>query len=78
MKWTPITEGMPPTGVPLIVTVIDKVDNSPRLRYPVHYTQNAFSKRWQWCLHESYLSPKIEPVVAWMTVPEPYREEAND
>lgn len=40
-EWTKITDGLPPIGVPLIVTVKDGLQSKPNtLRYPVYYEKS--------------------------------------
>lgn len=34
-NWTPIDEGLPPVGVPLFVTIYDKINFSAKVLYPV-------------------------------------------
>mgnify|MGYP006991720048 CR=1 FL=1 len=51
MKWTDIKEGLPPLGVPLIVTIKDHLEFKPNeLRYPVVYEQHKSGSgyRWSW------------------------------
>ena len=38
MKWNSVKDGLPPIGIPLLVTVKDNLQGKPsELRYPVYY-----------------------------------------
>lgn len=80
MTWNKITDGLPPIGVPLIVTVKDLITFKPnKLEYPVYYEKsienNGYAFYWRrgdvcWQLY-----PETNEVVAWMFLPTPYEEE---
>lgn len=73
------TEGLPPIGVPLIVTIDDMVRMRRELRYPVVYRKSLFSDSYGFYdnggYEESLLTPEYSPVVAWMEIPEIYMED---
>lgn len=76
--WTPIGEGKPSIGIPLIVTIIDGYRHKRELRYPVYYQKNQYSGNYSWCVHgrEDYeLDPEYSEVVAWMELPDVWEEE---
>ena len=75
IKWTPISEGLPPIGKPLIVTIFDTFRQRAELRYPVHYRQSFYSNNYgfyQHGLEENVLLSEFSEVLAWMPVPNPY------
>ena len=72
MKWTSIEQGLPPAGVPLIVTVAcaDDGKRRPKIAYPVVY-------RDKWGFYEygaehGIIGREYYKVTAWMTLPKPY------
>lgn len=80
MKWNSITDGLPPIGVPLIVTVKDHLQGKMNeLRYPVYYekAKSGFGYRWSWRYGDfDYdLLPDVSEVVAYIVLPEPYGAE---
>ena len=82
-KWTPITDGLPPVGVPLIVTIKDNLEHKPdELRYPVYYEkdhiQQGYSWNWRYGDFNYQLIPSVSEVVAYMELPEPYKKEGAE
>lgn len=77
MKWNNTGDGLPPIGVPLIVTVKDNLQGRPNeLRYPVYYekAKSGSGYRWSWRYGDfDYdLLPDVSEVVAYIVLPEPY------
>lgn len=75
-EWTKITDGLPPVGVPLIVTVKDGLQGKPNtLRYPVYYekAKDGCGYRWSWRFgdYDYDLVPEVSEVIGWMEMPEP-------
>lgn len=80
MEWKQIKDGLPPIGVPLIVTIKDHLNfKLNELRYPVYYekSKNGRGFRWSWRYGDfDYdLLPDVSEVVAWIEVPEPLETE---
>lgn len=80
MEWKKILDGLPPIGIPLIVTVKDHLQGKPNeLSYPVYYekSKGGFGYRWSWRYGDfDYdLLPEVSEVVAWKKIPEPYQCE---
>lgn len=77
IKWTPITEGLPPLGTKVIVTVKDHIRNQLELRYPVWYMEKAYERGYAFYFGEigNILMPDISEVIAWMPIPKPYEGE---
>lgn len=74
-NWISITEGLPPVGAPLIVTIHDTLRQRNELRYPVHYRQSFYSNGYnfyQYGSEEMVLLPEFSQVIAWMPIPNPY------
>ncbi len=77
MDWTPIGEGLPPIGYPLIVTIYDTCHSRRELRYPVYYRQRMYEDGWGFYdYNENYLMPEFSEVLAWMKLPNVYEGEA--
>ena len=81
-NWHPISDGLPPIGIPLIVTIKDNLEGKPNeLRYPVYYEKDSRrgGYHWSWRFGEfDYeLIPNISKVVAFMKLPEIYKEEVE-
>lgn len=74
-----IKAGMPPVGVPLIVTVEDFLKGEREVRYPVYYQQSPFSNslhfRWKYGDLDYELLQDVRKVVAWAKIPEPYVDD---
>lgn len=75
-KWTKITDGLPPIGVPLIVTVKDGLQGKQNtLRYPVYYekAKDGNGYRWSWRFgdYDYDLVPGVSEVIGWMEMPDP-------
>lgn len=80
MAWKKISDGKPPIGVPLIVTVKDHLQFKPNeLRYPVYYEKSKSGSGWRWSWRYGdfnyELLPDVSEVVAWMEMPEPCQVE---
>ena len=76
-KWTPIKDGPPPTGVPLIVTVHTEDNSRPdELAYPVFYQKDFHQDRWVFYdyMKGNEIGPTYYTVSAWRTFPRPYME----
>lgn len=76
-EWTKITDGLPPIGVPLIVTVKDGLQGKLNtLRYPVYYekAKDGCGYRWSWRFGDYDLMPGVSEVNGWMEMPEPLKE----
>ncbi len=72
IKWTPITEGLPPLGTKVIVTVIDHYSRKLELRYPVYYMEHGYREGFGFYFGDSQLLKDVSEVVAWMPMPKPY------
>lgn len=81
--WKDIIEnGLPPIGVPLIVTVKENLQGMPnQLRYPVYYmkgtTKDGFAWKWFYGDMVYDLLPEVSEVLAWMELPEIYKEDVE-
>lgn len=80
VAWNRITDGLPPVGVPLIVTVKDGLQGKPNtLRYPVYYekAKDGNGYRWSWRFgdYDYDLIPEVSEVVGWMEMPKPLEED---
>lgn len=76
--WTPIGEGKPPIGMPLIVTIYDSIRNRRELRYPVYYQKSMWNNNYCFCLfgnEEQILLPDYSRVIAWRYFPEIWEGE---
>lgn len=76
VTWNRITAGLPPVGVPLIVTVKDGLQGKMNtLRYHVYYekAKDGNGYRWSWRFgdYDYDLIPEVSEVVGWMEMPEP-------
>lgn len=76
IAWNRITDGLPPIGVPLIVTIKDAYRASrTTLRYPVYYekAKDGWGHRWSWRFgdYDYDLVPEVSEVIGWMEMPEP-------
>ena len=81
-KWSSIKDGLPPVGVPLLVTVKDNLQGKPsELRYPVYYEKargNAgYHWSWRYGDFDYELLPEVSEVTAYIILPEPYEEKEN-
>lgn len=77
VEWKKISDGLPPIGIPLIVTIKDRLQGKPNeLKYPVYYekAKGMDGYRWSWRYGDfDYdLMPDVSEVIAYMTIPEPY------
>lgn len=78
-NWKIIEEdGLPPIGIPLIVTIKDNLQGlSNQLRFPVYYVKDALHERysWKWFYGDmvNELIPDVSEVIAWQLIPEPYK-----
>ena len=80
MVWKNIEDGLPPVGVPLIVTIKDNLEHKRnQLRYPVYYEKDSMKSgyHWSWRYGDfAYeLLPDVSEVVAWCLVPSVYESE---
>ncbi len=76
-------DGLPPIGIPLIVTIKDNLEGEPNeLKYPVYYEKNNNGNgyRWGWRYGDfAYdLIPSVSDVLAWMEFPKVYEEGFGD
>ena len=75
--WISIEDGLPPAGVPLIVTVHTEDQSRPdEIAYPVMYQKDMRrSNRWVWWDYMSgnEIGPSYFTVTAWKRFPEPYK-----
>lgn len=77
-RWTPITEGLPPIGRCLIVTVYNTPNQRRELRYPVEYRQSMYTDDYGYYLPGGvYLSPQRNEVLAWTMIPNVWEGEQN-
>lgn len=79
MKWNKISDGLPPIGYPVIVTIKNNLRfGLNELRYPVYYERsrnnNSFHWSWRFGDMEHELIPDVSEVIAWAKIPEPYEE----
>ena len=77
MEWNDIFDGLPPIGIPLIVTIEDKLEGkSNELRYPVYYEKskggNGYRWSWRYGDFDYTLLPGVSEVIAFAILPEPY------
>lgn len=75
--WIPIEEGLPPVGLPLIVTVKDNLQRKPNeRRLPVYYEKDSIKDGYHWSWrygdYAYELLPDVSEIVAWRPLPEPY------
>lgn len=80
IKWIPITEGPPPTGEVLIVTIFDTLRQRKELRYPVSYRKSYYSDNYgfyQYGIEENILLPEFSEVLAWMPIPKMWDGERD-
>ena len=76
-KWISIKDGLPPIGVPLIVSIYDTFNNRRELRYPVIYRKSLYDKGFRFYMYgieENVLLPEYSEVRAWMEFPRVYEE----
>lgn len=83
MKWNKISDGLPPIGYPLIVTVKDHLQGKPNeLRYPVYFERqrnnNGYHWSWRYGDFDYELLPDVSEVIAWLAIPESYEECENN
>lgn len=80
IKWLPITNGLPPVGSCLIVTVKDHYNKQLELRYPVWYMEKPYGRGYAFYFGEigNILMPDISEVIAWMPMPTPYEPHNLD
>ena len=79
VKWNKISDGLPPIGYPVIVTIKDNLRfGLNELRYPVYYERsrnnNSFHWSWRFGDMEYELIPDVSEVIAWAKIPAPYEE----
>ena len=76
--WTSIKDGLPPVGIPLIVTIYDSFKGKRELRYPVYYQKGFFSNNYGFYLYgneDNLLLPEYSEVLAWCEFPNVYERE---
>lgn len=75
-EWTDISEGLPPPGIPLIVTVAGHdYESRPKIVYPVIYRKSFIRDEWGFYEHgleDGIIGPTYFQVTAWMKLPKPY------
>lgn len=77
-QFKPIKEGLPPIGVPLIVTIYDTIRFRRELRYPVYYQKSLYCNKYGFYMYgneESPLLPEFSEVIAYMEMPTVYEED---
>ena len=75
-EWININDGLPPVGMPIIVTINDTFRNRRELRYPVIYRKSFYANSYGFYEHgleDHLLTAEYSPVIAWMPLPEPYK-----
>ena len=83
MKWNSVKDGLPPIGIPLLVTVKDNLQGKPsELRYPVYYEKARGNEGYHWSWRygdfDYELLPEVSEVTAYILLAEPYEEKEND
>lgn len=76
-RWIPITEGKPPLGACIIVTVFNHINNRLELRYPVYYLEKTYEHGYAFYFGstDNILLPDVSEVLAYMPIPMPYEPE---
>ena len=80
-NWNKISEiGLPPVGVPLIVTIKDNLQGLPnQTRYPVYYVEDSmksgYAYKWLYGDMAYELLPEVSEVIAWQEMPKACQEE---
>lgn len=78
MGWNKLSDGLPPIGYPLIVTIFDSCRNRRELRYPVYYQKGIYSGNYGFYVNGiDYLMPEYSEVLTWMKVPNVYEGETE-
>lgn len=74
MEWTPIEEKLPPLGVPLFVTIHDKLYFKPKVLFPVYYIKKPHEQGYGFAFErfDNIFDIQYNEVKAWATKPEPY------
>lgn len=77
MKWNKIEDGLPPAGVPLIVSVDRNINHgSPRtVLSPVYYMKSYSANAWGFFEFgdlSQQIGPDYFPVTAWAKYPDPF------
>lgn len=73
--WTDIEDGLPPVGVPLIVTVDDIKEGRRTVMCPVMYRKSFRCEKYGFYdAYGSYLEPEWFPTIAWIEIPSPYEK----
>lgn len=78
-NWNEISKGLPPLGVPLIVTIEqNEYYKNRELRYPVYYSENKKGSGYAWYWYYGdmcyELMPNVSEVKAWQVLPKTYCE----
>ncbi|MFV0344228.1 MAG: DUF551 domain-containing protein [Anaerocolumna sp.] len=75
--WVPISERLPALGMCVICTVKDHFRNQYELRYPVYYLQKTYEPGYAFYFGDTSnpLLPDISEVIAWMPLPETFKDE---
>ncbi len=76
-EWKSIKDELPPVGVPLIVTVYNYWEECRALRYPVYYDEKLCGD-YAFFHGERKMQQGCTKVLAWMLMPEPYREDEDE
>lgn len=79
MKWNAISDGLPPMGVPLIVTVKDNLEHGQnKILCPAYYERrrenNGYRFNWRYRDMIYDLLPDVSEVIAWAEFPTPFEE----
>lgn len=83
MEWKKITDGLPPIGVPLVVTIEkNEYYTSRETRFPVYYSESKNGNGYSWYWHYGdmvyELLLNVSEVIAWAKLPKVYTEEVKD
>lgn len=78
IEWMPIGEGVPPIGMPLIITIMDGYRHKRELRYPVYYQKSPYDGNYGFFVHgrEDYeIDQEYSQILAWILMPEIWEGE---
>ena len=85
MGWNTVYNGgFPPVGVPLIITVYDRITQERALIYPVYYMKSLKEDKWSWyCAYTAWyndfnssfteITSDDFDIVAWTEFPDTYK-----
>lgn len=82
MEWHKISDGLPPIGVPLIVTVKDDLEHKQnKILCPAYYERkrenNGYHFTWRYGDMVYELLSDVSEVIAWLELPKPYESEGE-